>query len=67
MEMSRTTLTALVLARRPSSEITYIGMHVPHIPAAATIRGLHLFHSELPIMWLLFEGSVYSKKYGITI
>ena len=67
METSRTTLTALVLAQWPSSEITHIGVHVPHIPAAATIREVRLFRSELPIVWLLFEGSVYSKKYGITI
>ena len=32
--------------------------------AVATIRGQHLFHSELPIVRLLFEGGVYSKKYG---
>ena len=52
---------------RPSSEITHIGMHVPHIPPAATVRGMRLFHSELLIVWLLFEGSVYLKRYGITI
>lgn len=32
-----------------------------HFRAAA----MHLFHSELPIVWLLFEGGIYSEKYGI--
>ena len=32
--------------------------------AVATIQGRRLFHSELPIVRLLFEGGVYSKKYG---
>ena len=41
--------------------------HLPYILAAATIRGRRLFHSELPIMQLLFEGGVYSKKYSIKI
>jgi len=35
-----------------------------HILAAATIRGWLFFRSDLPILRLLFEGSVYSKKYS---
>ena len=35
------------------------------ILAAATIRGRHLFHSELSnCAAILFEGGVYSKKYS---
>ena len=34
------------------------------IVAVATIRGRHLFRSELLTVQLLFEGGVYSKKYG---
>ena len=33
--------------------------------AMATIRGQHLFRSELPIVWLLFEGSDYSRVASI--
>ena len=36
------------------------------ILALATIQGWHLFHSELPILWLLFASGNYSKKYGYT-
>ena len=32
--------------------------------AAAFIRGRHLFHSAPPIVRRLFEGGVYSRKYG---
>ena len=32
--------------------------------AAVTIRVQHLISSELPIVRLLFQGSVYSKKDG---
>ena len=39
-------------------------MRVPRIVSAATIQGQRLFHSELLIVRLLFEGGVYSKKYG---
>ena len=41
-----------------------------HVLAAATIQGQRSFHSELPNRvattrgWLLFNGSVYLKKYG---
>ena len=33
-------------------------------PATAFIRGQRLFHSAPPIVWRLFEGGVYSRKYG---
>ena len=40
---------------------------MPHLLAAATIRGRHLFRSRASdIVRLLFKGSVYSKKYGIS-
>ena len=42
-----------------------VRMHVPLVPAAATVQVPHLFCSELLIVRLLFEGSVYWKKYGI--
>ena len=29
--------------------------------AAATIRGLRLFHSTCPLVWPLFKGGVYSR------
>ena len=38
---------------------------VPHILVAPTIRGQRLFHSELPVVWLLFEGGIYSEKYRV--
>ena len=34
--------------------------HVPHVVATDTTRGRCLFHSELLIVWLLFEGGIYS-------
>ena len=64
---SCTTQTALALPQWPPSQITHIGVHVPHIPAAVTVRRMRLFHSELRIVWLLFEDSVYLNRYGITI
>ena len=38
-------------------------MHVcaPHILAAVTIGGRHLFHSELLTVWLLLEGGDYPR------
>ena len=63
VEMTHTTQIALALAWWPSSESIRTRVCVPHILAAATIRGRCLFRSELPIVWLLFEGSVYLKKY----
>ena len=57
--------TALTLAQSPSSEIICICVCVPHIVAVATIRGRCLFHSELLIVQLLFEGGVYLKKYDM--
>ena len=65
VETSRTTQTALMLAQSPSSEIIYTHVHVPHILAMATIRGWHLFHSGLLIVWILFEGGIYLKQYNI--
>ena len=60
----RTTRTALVLIRWPSSEIIHIRVCVPRILLAGTIQGWRLFRSELPIVQLLFEGGVYLTKYG---
>ena len=38
---------------------------LPHIIAMANIRGWHLFRSELPIVWLIFEGGDYSRAVSI--
>ena len=61
--------TALVPARRPSSEIIRIHVHtcVPCtcIAAATTIQGRCLVRSELLIVQLLFEGGVYSREASI--
>ena len=35
-------------------------------PTAASIRGRLLFHSNVMPLWLLFEGGLYLRKYGIT-
>ena len=80
METSCTTQTNLALAQWPWSDTIRACMRVLHILAAATIeggiyslrasdclatiQGWRLFHSELLIVWLLFEGDIYSKKYG---
>ena len=61
--MSRTTRTVLAPARWPLSKIICTRVHVSPITAAATIWGWRLFCSELLIVWLLFEGGIYSKKY----
>ena len=34
-----------------------------HTVAATTIRGRHLFRSSCVLVWLLFKGGVYSRKY----
>ena len=60
VEMSCTTQTVLALAC-----IACIHVHVPRILATATIWGWCLLHSELPIVRLLFEGGIYSRKYGM--
>ena len=70
METSRTTWTAPSLAWWLSSESIRTCVHVSLILAAATVWGWHLFHSQLPIVWLLFESrglfeGVYSKKYNM--
>ena len=52
VETSRTTL---MLARWPSSETTHIGVHVPHIPAAATVKGQRLF-KEIHV-WYYYVGA----------
>ena len=40
-------------------------MHVPHILAAATIRGRRLFHSELLILRLLFKEIRYFQSIAL--
>ena len=55
--------TSHTIVRWQQSEIICICVRVPHIVAAATIWGQRLFRSELQIARLLFDGSVYSKKY----
>ena len=41
--------------------VVLVSIHVraSHIPAAVTIGGQRLFHSELLIVWLLLEGGDY--------
>ena len=65
METCHATQIAPALAWWPSSEIIHTHVRVPCILAAATILRQHLFGSKLPITWLLFKGSIYSKKYSI--
>ena len=59
METTRTTRIAQALAWRLSSEIIHT-----RVPRMATIRRRCLFLLELQIVWLLFEGGAYLKKYG---
>ena len=67
---TRTTQTVLALAWWPSSEIIRTRVRMPHLLAAATIRGWRLFRSRASdcaaTIWgqWLFEGGVYSKKYS---
>ena len=57
-------MNSLALAREQLSEIIRTHVCVPHIIiAVASVRGQHLFHPNLLIVRLLFEGSVHSKKY----
>ena len=58
VEMSLRTQTALEIAQWAWVGIIVQHIHAPHILAAATIRGRHLFCSELPIIQLLFKSSV---------
>ena len=58
---TRTTQVTLVLAWWPLSEIIQTHVRVPRVLVAATIQGRHSFHSELRIVWLLFEGGNYSR------
>ena len=55
------TRTALEIAQCMSEAIISARVRAPHILTVATIRGRHLFHSELQIVRLLFEGSDYSR------
>ena len=43
--------------------VVLVSTHVcaPHIPAAVTVGGWRLFHSELLIVWLLLEGGDYAS------
>ena len=54
------TLSLLVLLSDMAQRV-----RVPRRVATATIRGWRLFHSELVIVRLLFEGGIYLKKYSI--
>ena len=69
---THTTQTVLALAWWLSSESIRTRVHVPRLLAAATIRGQRLFHSRASdcaaTIWgrRLFEGGIYSKKYGIS-
>ena len=57
----------------PSTSPLTVVLNISHacvcvrILAVVTIRGRRLFHLELPIVRLLFKGSVYLKKYGSRI
>ena len=67
---TRTAQTVLALVWWPSSEIIRTRVRVPRLLAEATIRGRRLFRSRASDCAatirgrLLFEGGVYSKKYG---
>ena len=50
--------TAQEIAEGVSTGIVSTRFHALRILAMATIRGWCLFCSELPIVWLLFEGAV---------
>ena len=43
--------------------VVLVSTHIraPRIPAAVTIGGRRLFHSELLIVWLLLEDGDYSR------
>ena len=61
VETSLRTQTALEIAQWVSVALISVRIRAPCILAAATIWGWRLFHSELPIVWLLFEGGDYSR------
>ena len=71
MRTTRTTQTVLALAWWPSSKIICRRVCVPRLPTAATVQGRRLFHSRASVCVAtirgqpLFEGGVYSKKYGM--
>lgn len=50
-------------AAYPNHAAVYTLVCVLH-QSVTTVQGWHLFCSELLIVWLLFEGGRYSKKYG---
>ena len=58
VETGLKTRTALEIAQCASAAIIGKCVRVLNILAMATIQGWRLFHSELPIVRLLFEGSV---------
>ena len=64
MGTTRTTQTVLALAWWPSSEIIRTRVHVLRLLAAAKIWGRCIFRLRASDCELLFEGGVYSKKYG---
>ena len=75
MEISRTTPgTSLLIVVRNSLAVrnsrmrkgqrTRLCMHYVYHIAVATIQGRCIFCSELLIVWLLYEGGIYLKKYS---
>ena len=64
LETSHTTRTELPLGWWLSSKIICTRV-CTGIPPIATIRGRCLFCLEFPIGRLIFEGGVYSRKYGM--
>ena len=67
VETSLRTQTALEIAQWVSVALISVRIRAPCILAAATIWGWRLFHSELPTVWLLFEGGDYSRAASNTV
>ena len=61
VETSFRTWTPLEIAQWAIAAIISMHVHVQRILAMATNPGWHLFCSEFPIVWILFEGDDYSR------
>ena len=68
--VSSTRSLSVLLSAVETSLRTHAALEIAHqtlagfiicVLVAATIQGWRLFHSELPIVQLLFEGGVYSR------